>query len=84
MFELKLLKIIKLSVMVMIILPFSCNTVSHQQSESPSIIFPYKWVGNIDKINSMSHLEFVGILNVKPCFLLETREIYAKSNLMEH
>ena len=50
MFELKLLKIVKLSVMFMIILPFGCNTVSQQQSMSPSIIFPYKWVGDIDKI----------------------------------
>jgi hypothetical protein len=50
MFELKLLKIVKLSVMFMIILPFGCNTVPHQQSVSPSIIFPYKWLGNIDKI----------------------------------
>ena len=50
MFELKLLKIVKLIIMFMIIIPFGCSKVSHQQSVSPSIIFPYKWVGSIDKI----------------------------------
>tara|TARA_Y100000385_G_C13108988_1_gene650767 strand:+ start:11889 stop:12743 length:855 start_codon:yes stop_codon:yes gene_type:complete len=50
MFELKLLKIVKLSVMFMIMLSFGCSKVSQQQSMSPSIIFPFKWVGDIDKI----------------------------------
>jgi uncharacterized protein YjiK len=50
MFELKILKIVKLSVLLMIILSFSCRTLSSQRSVSSSIIFPYKWVGDIDKI----------------------------------
>lgn len=51
MFKLRLLNIVKLSVLLLIILSFSCRTVSPHRSVSPSIIFPYKWIGNIDKIN---------------------------------